>query len=630
MKWALALATVVVTGSARARADEGGQSLTVTGSSASGFSNRATEGSRPRDTPDAAALLEGLPGLRVRRLGGEGGFATLSIRGAASNQVAISFAGVPLTGASDPSLDLATLPLWPGAVARVHRTFAPAAVGGGYLGGIVDVQPMDLAASRSETYNGYGSFGSYRLRLASTQSIGAFRVGAGVTYHRTAGDFVYFQPAAIAEDVRRKNNDSQQLAGVVQARNDGDRWTWLLTTLLMGRRDGVAGPYDYPASGTSMTRDRELFAIETRKRDDDGRFLARVWGRRDGRTFEDPLAEVGFLPSSTRTRVVAAGFAVGRSLIAGRWTLDPRVDGSLEGQNATYSRARIAPAVDVTYRFSDATSVVLAGRGDVRRDTGQRAELLPVVHLGAEHAFNEVATVGAHIGTLARPPSFLELLGDGGIYQPSPGLRSERSYAADLGVRARGKYANLRWEAELVGFAWEVRDLIVVFPVGARTLHAENVGAARIAGAEASFAAMTGPLRASASYTRLVTENRGSEKSSQGAPLPGRPGHDLTVDVSVKISSLTLRYGFDLVSATTLDRAGTRVLPARSFHGFGVRLDVRTLSILAEVANVFDQRTVNALYESGGRPRFEAYPMSDFLGYPLPGRRFTLAIRGVL
>lgn len=638
MRRALTILAVLAT-AARARAEEP-VALTVTGSAAPGFSTRAKEGDRPRDTPDAAALLEGLPGLRVRRLGGEASFATLSIRGAASNQVAISFAGVPLTGASDPSLDLATLPLWPGAAARVHRTFAPAHLGGGYLGGIVDIAPMELGKNRTEVYNAAGSFGSYRMRVADTHAIGAFRVGAGVSYHRTDGDFRYFDPFRGVDgvDVRRTNNGAQQLASVVQARHESDRWTWLLTSLLGLRRDGIGGPFDRPALATHMDRDRQLFAIEARKRDDDGRFLARLWGRRDARTFEDPLAEQAFLPSRARDRVLAAGFAFGRSIAFDHLTLDPRVDGSFERRDGertlparapTHARARIALALDATYKLGD-TSIVLATRGDVRRDTGERAELLPVAHLGAEHLFNDSLSLGAHVGTLARPPGFLELLGDGGIYTPAPGLRSERSYAADLGLRARGRRAKVVWEAELVGFAWEVRDLILLRPVGLLSLRAENVEAARIAGGELSVAASTGPVRMVVSYTRLLTEDRTSDPVTRGARLPGRPEHDLTVDASARLGPVTLRYGFDLVSTTSLDRAGTRELPTRVFHGAGARLDLKAVSVIAEVMNLFDQRTVDVLYESGARPRFDRYPISDFLGYPLPGRRFSLAIRAAL
>ena len=102
------------------------EEVVVHGRNAGGFVSRATIEDAPREITDAASLLEPLPGVHVRRLGADDSFATLSIRGTGSTQVAVFLAGVPLTGGADPTLDLSTLPLWPGARVRVFRSFAPA------------------------------------------------------------------------------------------------------------------------------------------------------------------------------------------------------------------------------------------------------------------------------------------------------------------------------------------------------------------------------------------------------------------------------------------------------------------------------------------------------------------------
>lgn len=636
MRWLPALFALLA--SAPARADEP-VTLTVTGSAAPGFSSKAKESDKPRDVPDAAALLEGLPGLRVRRLSGDGTFATLSIRGAASNQVGVMLAGVPLTGAADPSLDWATLPLWPGAVARVYRTFAPASVGGGYLGGVVEITPIEATSERPKTeiYDALGSFGAYRLRIADTRMVGAFRVATGLSYSRQDGNFVFYDPLRKA-DVIRTNAGSAQGAALVHARGDFDRWSLLFTGLGSLRHDGVAGRFDYPLRGTRLERDRQLGAFEARRMDDSGRFLARLWARRDGRLFEASASEGTFLAGSARTHVFGFGGSVGRSLRLGELTLDSRVEPSFETSGGTrlegggapdHRRSSVGVALDATFRSSPSWSWVFALRADARDDRGNdesKQEVLPAAHVGVEWR-PEPLSIAAHVGMLARPPSFLELLGDGGVYRGAPSLRSERAFAGDLGVRAHGG-DKLRWELELVGFAWEVRDLIVVSPIGLASFRAENVGAARILGGEVSAAASSGPFRALLSYTRLSTEDRTGSVVSRGAPLPGRPNHDVTLDLSVKLGPATLRYGFDVVSSTTLDRAGLNVLPTRIYHGAGVRVALGAVTVLGEVSNLLDRRTVDVQYETG-RP-LQPYPISDFVGYPLPGRRFTLAVRGTL
>jgi vitamin B12 transporter len=641
----------------RARADEPPVSIVVTGSAATSFSVTAKEGDRPRDTPDAASLLEGLPGLRVRRLGVEGGFATVSIRGAASNQVAVSLAGVPLTGAADPSLDLATLPLWPGSTVHAFRTFAPAGLGGGYLGGLVAIDPIAPDAgkgtkARTELYDAIGAFGALRMRIADVRSFGSsgvdggrWRLATGLSASRIEGTFPYLDPTlgpGREVDRSRENAGNAQLAAIVQARRDVDAWTIILTALGQTRRDGVAGTFLRPTTATRLFRERELFAIEGRRGDDDGRFLVRAWLRHEHARFEDALGEQGpRLAGAAHDDVYASGVLLGRSIRFGdRLTLDARVDQQLEtavgvrvlGPTPDRKRVRFGLSVDATWRATELLTLLAAARADLRRDIPQAGEttteMLPAAHLGAEHALGDDVTLAAHFGFLARPPSFLELLGDGGATEPAPGLSSERAVAGDLGLRARGVLGALRWDGELVGFASRTRDLIVLTPRGLGTLRAENVGAAAAGGLEASLGLLLGPMRLVTSYTFLSTRDLTSIAASSGQPLPGRPKHDLTVDLSAKIAFVTVRYGLDVVSSTALDRQSTVTLPTRSWHSIGANAEVsRGVFVLGEIANLFDQRSGEVVYESSPIVRTVRYPHGDFIGYPIPGRRWTIALR---
>jgi vitamin B12 transporter len=636
-----------------ARADEPPVSIVVKGNAGSSFSATAKEGDRPRDTPDAASLLEGLPGLRVRRLGVEGGFATVSIRGAASNQVAVSLAGVPLTGAADPSLDLATLPLWPGSTVHAFRTFAPAGLGGGYLGGLVAVDPIEPGKQpRTEVYDAIGSFGALRLRIADVRSFGGdergdgkWRVATGLSASRIAGDFPYVDPTlgpGREIDRTRENAGNAQLSGIVQARRDIDAWTIILTALGQTRRDGVAGNFLHPTTATRLFRERELFAIEARHGDDDGRFLVRAWLRHEYVRFDDALGEQGpRLTGSAHDDVYASGVLLGRSFRVGpRLTLDARIDEQVEnargdrliGPTPDRTRNRFGLSLDATLRATDLLTLLAAARADLRRDTPHdgpaTTETLPAAHVGAEHALGNDVSLAAHVGFLARPPSFLELLGDGGATEPSPGLNSERAIAGDLGLRTRGAFRDLRWDGELVGFVSRTKDLIVLTPRGLGTLRAENVGEASAGGMEASLGLLLGPARLLASYTFLITRDLTSIVASSGQPLPGRPKHDLTLDLTTRIAFVTLRYGLDVVSATALDRQSTLTLPTRSWHSVGANAEVsRGVFVLGEISNLFDQRSGDVVYESSPVLRTVRYPYSDFVGYPIPGRRWTLALR---
>jgi outer membrane cobalamin receptor len=640
-----------------ARADEDPVSIVVTGSAESGFSSSASEGARPRETADAAALFDGLPGVRVRRLGAEGTFSTLSIRGATSNQVAVVLAGVPLTGAADPSFDLATLPLWPGASVHAYRTFAPASIGGGYLGGVAVIDPIassnaPTSTPHTEVYDSVGSFGALRMRVADVRSIGGgWKVATGLSAGRADDDFAFVDPTGGPGkeiDSTRKNSAFAQIGGIVQARRDVDAWTLLVTALASDRRDGVAGTFERPTNATRLFRDRELFAVEARHGDDAGRWLVRAWTRRDGQRFEDPFGEEGGLGLAgvARQRTDAFGATLGRSLRFGETSplvIDLRLEEELEDAHTvstldvegTRRRTRLGAAVDATWKPIDAWSIVAAARADLRRDVdvvaSKEDEILPAAHWGLEYRPIDGLSLLAHGGAVARPPSFIELLGDGGAIEAAPGLKSEHALAIDGGARAQGSMGALRWNAELVGYALRMTDLIVVLPRGVGTLRAENVGDATAFGTETSLGAELGPLRIVASHTLLVTKDRSTDAAARGNPLPGRPEHDLTLDLLARIDRLTLRYGLDVVSSTTLDRAATITVPTRTWHTIGATFTItREIKAIGEIANVFDQRSGDVVYASGPPTIFARYPISDFVGYPIPGRRWTIAVRGTL
>src|SRR5947209_7453833 len=77
---AAALLALALAAPRDARADDA-DDVRVEGTRASGFSTRAREDDSAREVTDAASLVEPLPGVHVRRLGADDGFATMSIRG---------------------------------------------------------------------------------------------------------------------------------------------------------------------------------------------------------------------------------------------------------------------------------------------------------------------------------------------------------------------------------------------------------------------------------------------------------------------------------------------------------------------------------------------------------------------
>jgi outer membrane receptor protein involved in Fe transport len=138
-------------------------------------------------------------------------------------------------------------------------------------------------------------------------------------------------------------------------------------------------------------------------------------------------------------------------------------------------------------------------------------------------------------------------------------------------------------------------------------------------------------LRTSLSYTLLSARNAGDDPLTAGRPLPGRPAHDLSYDAAYRLGPLVLRYGLDALAGSTVDEGGTIVLPARVLHGAGAALDVPGAPGLragVDVDNLLDLRTLHASSPITARPVL--LPVSDFLGFPLPGRTIWLTLRWTL
>lgn len=335
---AIGLALVVWPGAAAAERPV--EEVVVPGSQAGGFSSRARIDDAAREVTDAASLVEPLPGVHVRRLGADDGFATLSIRGSTSTQVRVLFAGVPLSGGADPTLDLATLPLWPGSQAKVFRSFAPATLGPGSLGGTLVIDPPRATdATGTEVWGAIGSFGARRVRVGDVRALdGGARVVTGLSASRSDGDFAYFDPSASERahaDVfaSRQNAGHAAVNGLVAwslpLRVGASDGALTVTTMAQARRQQLPGTLALSTPFAQLDSNRELAAIELGVGAGPGAWVARAWGRREDLRLRDTATVLS--PSHTDDAIVATGGALGwrgRPLEALR--VDARVDGSGE------------------------------------------------------------------------------------------------------------------------------------------------------------------------------------------------------------------------------------------------------------------------------------------------------------
>ena len=651
------------------------EEVQILGRSQGGFSAKAREDGSAREVTDAASLVAPLPGVHVRRLGGDDAFSSLSVRGTGSSQVAVFLAGVPLTGGADPTVDLASLPLWPGAEARVYRSFAPASLGRGSLGGTLVLRgPPVTGPARTDLWAAAGSFGALRLRAGDLRPLGqgelSPRLATAVSASRSDGDFTYLDPGATerrGEDTFRTRENARVSAanGLMSlalpfALPRGRHGVVTLLALAQARRSGVPGTITNPARVESLSTSRLVSAVELAlPLGEASVFSLRSYGRREGLALRNSREEAQLTlgPTVTDDAIVAAGGSVGLLARPARpLRVEARLDGSVErylpgtweGSTAPpgASRSSLGLAGDAGWRVLPELFLSASARADLWRDDSGvvgKDEARGTGHLGAELTLGSLV-LAAHAGPLSRPPSFVERYGNRGAFLGSPGLRPEAATTVDAGARASARQGRLGASAELVGFSTWAKDLIVFVPQGAlgRAL-ATNVGLARILGLEADLRGkiafvplegLPGAVEIRASYTFLATTNDAecdapiltSSGRCDAPPLPGRPAHDLVADLVGVLGPLRLRYGLDATAGLRIDLRGSVPVPARVLHGVGARLSVPRvpgLTVALDIANLGDLRA--ASYQGASGP--VRVPIGDLYEYPLPGRTFLASAR---
>ncbi|WP_257541818.1 MULTISPECIES: TonB-dependent receptor domain-containing protein [unclassified Sphingobium] len=205
-------------------------------------------------------LLDQIPGVYVRRVGGTGGYTTTSIRGSAPSQVNIYIDGVPFNLSSETAADISTIPISNVERVEVYRGVTPARFSGAPLGGAINIvtkMPTDLSGTVSAGARSYGgrqfsgnlSFpllgGGLLLGLDMERSKGEFkypliaaRILDGIEYGdgEWSGDGLSNTPCSISSEYQpvrainpvcqfpttrqRQNNSFQRDNVMVKWRND--------------------------------------------------------------------------------------------------------------------------------------------------------------------------------------------------------------------------------------------------------------------------------------------------------------------------------------------------------------------------------------------------------------------------
>ena len=592
-----------------------------------------------------ADLLEETEGVFVRRFGGAGDRAEVTIRGSSPSQVVVAIDGVRVNSALTGGLDLtrACLPLLERI--EVTRGAGSAQFGSGAIGGAVNLVTR-AAGDEPETRAAFrgGAFDTYEGSALLAERVGSTDASVGYCGMSTEGDFAFVQPTErgdgvtagfVPEHATRLNNDRVQHGGTIGLAHPLGPGTLRLSDYAVyseGGEPGYDGGNGPTAGQRTKARSRDLANLAQLRWQGSApdplgdEIDVSAYHRYEHARFSDPLPLTPFSePIETRARLETLG-----ARAADTWRFEPfgqqltarvQVDGAQDWLHArdfaARDRASGGTLFEPVFRLLGERVLVSGG---VRYDgtEGFGSEVLPSAGLAITPW--PWVRARAQAGRAYRVPNYDELFHpDDGFIRGNPDLAPEDAWNYDAGLElemaALGPLSDLR-----LGATWFHRDIdesIVWVLVGQTTTTPINTGKAVVDGYELSASLRLTRFVALAAQHTYVDSRRDANRRR----LPSQPEHEtfarlqLGPDPVWKVVGELSHVGEMLVS-----EGGSRRLPARTvwnasaalnvveWPGFGMRRIVSELWLSARVNNIGDTA------------------VRDAVAFPQPGRNASAAV----
>lgn len=596
------------------------------------FANRIT---------DLAGVLDGETGVQIRRTGGLGSPAAISIRGSSSKQVQVYLDGMRLNDPVTGGVDLGLFSLADIARIRTYPGSPPARFAEAGVGGVVSL--TSLATGRDPVTRatlGAGSFGARRAGLFHSGGDGDLGYWLSYDHQAADNDFTYPNRAAWfnpndGDTTTRRNADfdQHQLSGKLGYRLDDER---RLDALLQWRdtERGVPTIQNFRDNRARLdTRDQRVQVHY----EDIGAFDGRlhqshrlVWSDIEER-YQNRTGRVGVGRQDVQTDTRRIGGNSSLGWLHGGHVFGLTVDASHTGQRqddaldaeGVLRRERVKLVTALSHEWRSAggflTTDAALRRFDVFDDIdtagGGRRDDSDEDHLGWQLGGRLAATswlgLYANVARQIRIPTLLERFGQRGLFVGNAGLGAEEGMNAEIGARA----AYGRGHVELTGFRRDLDPAIVA------VYNARGVGrfvniAAEVVGVEleASYRPLDWwTLTVSASTQDSENDSPGIA-DRDGKQLPG-VYHDsarLTSAWTLGDFRLALDYRYD--DGLFYDAAN--LLPADARRTLGGTLawerewsGGRRTGLTLEVRNATDE-----LYQ-------------DFSRFPSPGRSYFVTLQ---
>lgn len=607
-------------------------------------------------------VLQKETSVRVRRYGGPGSQADISIRGSNANQTNLYLDGIPLNNAVYGSGNLADFNLDGMESVEIYRSGQANALSGSAIGGSVNLIPslkgrgtkIGMRGGTEKTIDGF-----FEHNFADeTETEGVSRRALMLSGHAGRSDQNYKFRNNNGTPVLNQMDDFDDRRSNAWFRNAGftgyglagfgntdlkivDDFTW--------RNHGVPGPGSRQTEKTERHLLRNTVGIGQ-----DTRGLGFDWLRLQSRAFYtyyregffDPRQEfANAAPNSDSVLksygvhvmpwfVLPGAHQVIRILLGEereeykreeKSSLNERVQ-KVPGRFRNHSTAHIE---DEFSFFQKRLAIIPSIRYEEYRDRFGESTVKSFAEISNPVKRRISYTSGSMFTSFAfyrdeqaefriraggakekRVPIFLELFGESGSIVGNPNLRPERADNLEAGAEADIKNRDIPLTLSIVVFKKDVRDMILLVPNSQFSLRPENIDAADIRGVEmAARFFLLKRLRFFGNYTYQRALNKSDVSYLRDKFLPLRPLHDLHLGLDLVFAKWEAGAEADFTGAVFRDRTNEYLSyqPARwvyNAHMLFAPLGRGETEFLVglEVKNILDER------------------MEDVIGYPLPGR----------